>query len=305
MLKRTKDLGEVVEALERGDLCALPTETVYGLAGIISKASSLEKIFTTKKRPLFDPLIVHVASLDQAKELCAEWPDWAEDLAHQFWPGPLTLVLPKNDKVNDLITSGGNTVALRMPKHPLTLEVLKNLKIPVAAPSANRFGKTSPTSVEHVMDEFSDESFFVLDGGSCSVGVESTVVCVVNDVLQILRPGGVTQEELQKACPHLKVTAKTSGKSPGHLEDHYQPDVPLYIVPEAWSDEKIFKQIGGDTQELSLGANAALAARELYSKMRSTRSAALFVRRKKSQKTDLWVPIWDRLKKASFRELSD
>ncbi len=192
-------VAEAIARLQTGGIVAIPTETVYGLAARIDDEGALKQIFAVKKRPFFDPLIVHVADLATAKRLSRDWPPVFDVLAQAFWPGPLTLIAPKAEMVSSLITSGLDTVALRLPNHPVAQEILQKLQMPVAAPSANMFGRTSPTSASHVEKEFSGE-VPVVDGGPSQVGVESTVVCWDPNspqTLHILRPGGVSRSDLQ------------------------------------------------------------------------------------------------------------
>jgi L-threonylcarbamoyladenylate synthase len=169
------DTSELLKARDRlvaGDVVAIPTETVYGLAASIDSEKGLRRIFSLKERPFFDPLIVHVASLKEASSLVRDWPPIADFIGRYFWPGPLTLVLPKAERVNSLITSGLDTVAVRYPSHPLTLDLIRLVGTPLAAPSANKFGKTSPSRALHVKSEFPGTDLLILDGGECEIGVE-------------------------------------------------------------------------------------------------------------------------------------
>ena len=204
------EMDSAIERLRNDDVVGMPTETVYGLAGSIFSEVALHKIFKIKERPFFDPLIVHVSSIEEARSLVKHWPRSAEILAQKFWPGPLTLVLEKSDKINDLITSGLTTVGIRMPNHPVALELISNFGSPLAAPSANKFKKTSPTTTQHVRDEFGD-SVYVLEGGACTVGLESTIL-YINEVddevaIEILRKGFVKYSEIEKILldHHFKI----------------------------------------------------------------------------------------------------
>jgi L-threonylcarbamoyladenylate synthase len=269
---------------------ALPTETVYGLAGRYDSEEAIDKIFKTKGRPSFDPLIVHVSNAEQAKELTVSWPYLAQILADKFWPGPLTIVLPKAANVDDKITAGLRTVALRSPDHQGFRSILADLGVPLAAPSANRFGKTSPTTAEHVEAEF-DGLVPVMDGGPCRVGVESTVVAIEDGRLQILRPGAITQEMLQEATGAL-VTHRAREDSPGHLKDHYQPEAPLYLEAKE------------GLPELQLNQDPSIAARELYGLMReySQRSpSGFYILKSNYPTTGFWQAIWDRLERAASK----
>ena len=238
--------SDAILLLKRGEIVALPTETVYGLGGCIHSPAALHKIFTVKKRPFFDPLIVHVPSTMEAQALALEWPEIFSVLAEHFWPGPLTFIVKKRPSVSALITSGLETVAVRCPRHPLTLEILRQVGVPVAAPSANRFGHTSPTCAQDVLCEFSD-SVAVVDGGPSEVGVESTVLSVTHEPLSgvwqihILRPGGVSRQSLRQVLEAKKIAFTLnrahSASSPGHLSAHYQPASPLVLLTDrVWSE---------------------------------------------------------------------
>ena len=231
-----KLIEEAAEALRSGRLVALPTETVYGLGANALDPEAVARVFEAKGRPRFDPLIVHVANRSAARALAAAWPEAAERLARAFWPGPLTLVLPKGPRIPDLVTAGLPSVALRVPDHPLTLEVLRRAGVPVAAPSANRFGGVSPTSAEHVRAELGEAVDVVVDGGPCRTGVESTVVSLLEDPPRLLRPGGLTVEELEEQVGELLPPPPTApddpgGRaSPGMLSRHYATRTPLVLA---------------------------------------------------------------------------
>ena len=181
MIRITTDLFEAKKILEKEELVAIPSETVYGLAGNIYSEKAIKKIFQTKKRPLFNPLIVHIASTTKLKEIVSEIPEKAQQLADAFWPGSLTLVLKKNANIPDSITAGKDTVAVRVPNHELTLRLLQLLDFPVAAPSANPFGSISPTTAEHVAEYFPNDLEMVLQGGNCTNGIESTIIGFENN----------------------------------------------------------------------------------------------------------------------------
>lgn len=275
MSMNTVSVAEAVNILKEGQLVALPTETVYGLAADIANEKALKKVFTTKKRPLFDPLIVHVAHLKQAEPL-AKWSPLARFLAENFWPGPLTIVLPRKDSISPLIAAGGKTVAMRSPDHKDTLEVIKMLGSAIAAPSANRFGKTSPTSAKHVATEFKD-SIPTLDGGPCKVGIESTVIEVRGKKISILRPGAIRAEDIQLAIqssfPEVSIAEPSKTVAPGQMKNHYQPEIPLVLMDDilSWDEEllpkvtKTLKLKTGKLQKWQLPPDPALAARQLYS----------------------------------------
>src|SRR6478735_1162446 len=187
-----KDIVLAKQLLENGDLVAIPTETVYGLAGNALSATSVAKIFSTKNRPQFDPLIVHVPSLEKAKDYVSEVPDFAKALTEKFWPGPLTLLLKKKTVIPDLVTSGLDTVGIRCPDHSLTRDLLTSLDFPLAAPSANPFGYVSPTEPSHVNEQLGQKIKYILDGGVCPVGIESTIVGFENEGPVVYRLGGLS-----------------------------------------------------------------------------------------------------------------
>jgi len=222
--------------LRAGGLVAFPTETVYGLGANALDERAVARVFDVKGRPRFDPLIVHVADVVAAHRLAAEFPPKAQRLAERFWPGPLTLVLPKNRAVSDLVTAGCSTVALRIPEHPLAQELLHEAGVPIAAPSANAFGRISPTTAEHVREQLGDSIDLIIDGGPCRVGVESTVLQLTGDGQTLLRPGGTALEEIEAligkvTVPSADLTGRESGGmvSPGMLAQHYAPRTPLVL----------------------------------------------------------------------------
>lgn len=228
-----KDISKARELLERGLLVAIPTETVYGLAANALNADAALQIFEVKRRPRFDPLIVHGADRDQIAEYVQRFPEWALTLADRFWPGPLTLVLPKRDIIPDIVTSGLDTVAVRVPRNPLTHELLTQLEFPLAAPSANPFGYVSPTSPKHVMDQLGGKISYILDGNECSVGIESTIVTEQNSEIHILRLGGLSVEEIESVIGPvlLSIGPNDEGHSPGSMKSHYATRTPLLLGP--------------------------------------------------------------------------
>lgn len=241
------DVRRAAEILRSGGLVAFATETVYGLGADAGNPAAVARIFEVKGRPRFDPLIVHVADVDQARTLVTEFPERAERLARAFWPGPLTLVLPKREVVPDLVTAGLATVALRVPAHEQALALIRAAGRPVAAPSANRFGCLSPTTAQHVLEQLGDRIDFVLDGGPCRVGVESTILDLAGPVPRLLRPGGITVEELTPyfdggiAVERGAVAPGEAAPAPGMLRHHYAPRTPLVLVEDwrqASADEK-------------------------------------------------------------------
>jgi L-threonylcarbamoyladenylate synthase len=228
------DLEKARKILAEGDLVSIPTETVYGLAGNAFDQEAVLKIFKVKNRPTFDPLIVHTYSFEKIFDFVEEVPERAQVLIKKFWPGPLTLLLKKTDKISDLVTSGSELVAIRVPNHPLTLELLKGLDFPLAAPSANPFGYVSPTSAVHVNDQLGKKIRYILDGGSSNIGIESTIVGFENDETWIYRLGGISLEDIEKEVGKVNVRQSSSKPSaPGMLTSHYAP---LKKVVLGWND---------------------------------------------------------------------
>ncbi len=228
MLGEMMSCKEAVALLRRGELIAFPTETVYGLGAPLFSPRSIKKIFQVKGRPQDNPLIVHVASKEQLKRVVTTYP---EELVEKFWPGPLTLVLPKNSCVSELVTAGLPTVAVRMPAHPLALELIELLGEPLVAPSANLSGSPSSTLAEHVRSDFGDQLGGILDGGACMQGLESTVLAL--DPPKILRPGSITRNELERVLETNITTAQAGGErppSPGMKYRHYAPKAKVRLV---------------------------------------------------------------------------
>lgn len=229
------DVERAACLLREGRLVAFATETVYGLGANALDAHAVARVFEAKGRPHFDPLIVHLADASWLARVASEVPDRARELAHRFWPGPLTLVLPKAEAVPDLVTAGLPTVAVRVPDHPLARELLRRADIPVAAPSANLFGRLSPTSAEHVAEQLSDRIDYILDGGPCRVGVESTVLSLAGDTPTLLRPGGLPLEDLEAVIGPVahpdpsQHPSAAAQPSPGMLPRHYAPRTPVEI----------------------------------------------------------------------------
>jgi L-threonylcarbamoyladenylate synthase len=316
------ELERAKAVLEAGGVVALPTETVYGLAASIRSEEGIRKIFAIKERPFFDPLIVHISDLEQKKQVISHWPKVADFLAERFWPGPLTMVLPKHPDLNPLITSGLDTVGLRMPAHPVARKLIDECRVPLAAPSANKFGKTSPTKAEHVRKGFEKEDLMILDGGQSEVGLESTVVAITEeagkDVLTILRPGAITQAILETALKErglpFELKRGSSLASPGNVEHHYMPNIPLAILEQ---EEPALKQRTRDEisndfgfernalgAELRLDVNPRIAARSLYVRLRECSDSGasfIYVVRRKEQDGGLWDAICDRLSRAASR----
>ncbi len=231
MIQISTDLFKAKKILEKECLVAIPTETVYGLAGNIYSDKAIKNIFKTKNRPYHNPLIVHIHSLEILPKIVKEVPEKAKKLAEVFWPGSLTLVLKKSDSVPSIISAGKETVAVRIPNHPLTLELLKNLDFPLAAPSANPFGSISPTTSEHVVHYFKDQLEMVLEGGACSNGIESTIIGFENDEVILYRLGSISKEEIESVIGPIKIINKndSSPNAPGMLSKHYAPKTKIIL----------------------------------------------------------------------------
>lgn len=274
--------------LRRGGLVAMPTETVYGLAAVARDADAVARVFAAKGRPASNPLIVHASTLEMARQCCAGWPGAADALARGLWPGPLTLVLPKAEWVPDIVTAGGKTVAVRVPRHPVALALIEAVGQPLVAPSANRSGYVSPTTAEHVRGVWPEDEVFVLDGGACEVGLESTVVAVGDDGLRVLRPGVIGAEELSRLAGVAVVAGSEVGPvaSPGVIGPHYQPRAWVVLVRTLGEVGAVLGEAAGVVQgvvlsppgvpvavdpphaSLPMPADAGAYARELYSALR-------------------------------------
>ena len=334
MSNQQEQIEFAVKLLINNDVIAMPTETVYGLAARIDSEVAIKKIFSIKQRPFFDPLIVHVSSIVQAKSCTSDWNELTEFLAKTFWPGPLTLVLPKSKLISDLITSGLPNVGLRWPRHNIALEIINKVGVPLAAPSANKFGRTSPTKASHVKEEFSDSVFIVDGGSSCEVGIESTVLSVKkqNDIykLAILRKGAILKSQITAALATTSfaydwIEAVDKTESPGHMKHHYMPSIPFIVcrntqlklselstllnaklleLPDEVEGVKIIKpkSVIKKIEFLKLSSDPVQAAREVYSQLRaaSLRSPdALCFIQTPAHSGEMWESVFDRLYKAA------
>jgi L-threonylcarbamoyladenylate synthase len=324
---------DALARLKVGDLVALPTETVYGLAGLALQTKTVRKIFELKGRPSNNPLIVHVNDVSGAKNL-AEFNDLAIRACKIFWPGPLTIVLPKKDFIPLEVTAGNQTVALRAPNHPLFRGILDRLKQPLAAPSANPSNRTSPTTAAHIAELFGDKAPPTLDGGACTVGLESTVLDLSSDRPTILRPGMITRKDLQLAlgeevllAPHViqgidKVYESSGAQSPGMSDCHYAPKTPLFlhagakqllesaelsredlIIVCSAEERNVIEQKDFSCLALSISGNGEEIAHNLYSvlieadKKKCRRLHLIFSQKPKGQNR----AVFDRLNKAAVR----
>ncbi|MDX2306139.1 MAG: L-threonylcarbamoyladenylate synthase [Microscillaceae bacterium] len=228
------DIEIARKLLVSGQVVAIPTETVYGLAANALDPQTVSQIFIIKNRPTFDPLIVHTYAWEEVKKYVLDIPTQAKELVQAFWPGALTLILPKKKIIPDLVTSGLDTVAFRIPNHPLTLDLLQRLPFPLAAPSANPFGYVSPTKAEHVTQQLGDQLAYILDGGPCEIGLESTIVGFEEGKPIIYRLGGISREAIEERIGLVTVRPHSSSnpKAPGMLKSHYSPYKPLVLLEE-------------------------------------------------------------------------
>lgn len=228
----TTDINKAKEVLLKNELIAIPTETVYGLAGNAYSEIAIKKIFELKKRPFYNPLIVHLKTASCISDIASEIPESALILADKFWPGPLTLVLKKQEHISDLITGGKKTVAIRVPNHPLALALLDALEFPLVAPSANPFGSISPTNAAHVFNYFGEALEVVLNGGECEKGLESTIIGFENDQPVLYRHGSISIDEIEKIVGKLSLTTNSdkSPNAPGMLSRHYAPKTDTYLT---------------------------------------------------------------------------
>lgn len=328
-------ISRAADCLRRGGLVAFPTETVYGLGVHALDRAAVRRLFDAKGRPSNDPLIVHVARFDDARQLASEVPPIAVTLAQRFWPGPLTLVVHRSSAVPSEVTAGLDTVAIRIPAHPIAHALLTASGLPVAAPSANRFSRPSPTRASHVLEDLNGRIDMVLDGGPTDVGVESTVLDLTSVPPTVLRPGAVGIEALREVIPDVRVGATaiasdaSAMRSPGLLPQHYSPRTPMTLYPHVaesaatledgvrealaagkrvgvlvtQEDARLFGHLPVVIAELGPGADVEAIAARLYSAIRELDAAGLDVIlvRDFSDNAGLWRAIRDRLRRASVR----
>ncbi|MBX2903173.1 MAG: threonylcarbamoyl-AMP synthase [Chitinophagales bacterium] len=311
-----EDLQQAKQLLEAGELVAIPTETVYGLAANALNTNAVAKIFEAKNRPHFDPLIVHLKSVAEIPIYAEQLSDLGLQLAQQFMPGALTLLVPKKDIIPDLVTSGLSTVGLRIPNHPLTLKLLNILSFPLAAPSANPFGYISPTTAQHVAAQLHGKLPYILNGGNCNIGVESTIVEAKENEIIVHRLGGVSVEELQTVCPNitLHINQSSNPGTPGKLLSHYAPKKQLFLSNniEALVKEHLPKNIAVITFHTTAIANATAFPLSVNKDLKEA-SANLFTTMRQLDQSNFDVllaeyfpdeglgkAINDRLQRASF-----
>jgi L-threonylcarbamoyladenylate synthase len=298
-LSEASEIARAAALIRDGQLVAFPTETVYGLGANALDPAAIEKVYAAKGRPATSPLIVHVSSIEMARALVREWPERAEQLARIFWPGPLTLVLPKKPHVPDRLTAGLDTVGVRMPAHPIALGLIREAGVPIAAPSANRFAELSPTSAQHVRDSLGSDIAMVLDGGSSKVGIESTVLSLAGADAVLLRPGMVTQQEIEAVIgpvQALRPAVDGPHSSPGLHRRHYSPKTPLILVEKGQlptNGRGIFIQMPADPRE---------CAAVLYERLHEADAEGWdWIAIERPPRTEEWAAIRDRLDRASYR----
>jgi len=311
-----KDIKKAKLLLEAGELVAIPTETVYGLAGNALNVAAVTKIFQVKDRPQFDPLIVHVADLLQCEKYVDAIPVKAKLLADRFWPGPLTILLKKKNIIPDLVTSGLDRVGIRCPQHILTHSLLSTLTFPLAAPSANPFGYVSPTKPGHVNDQLGEKIPYILDGGTCEVGIESTIVGFENEMPVIYRVGGLTLEKIESLLGKVEVQlySASNPRAPGQLKSHYAPGKKVIlgeidVLQKQYAHHRCailsFQKNYYSPYQYILSPSGSLeeAAQRLFDALRSFDSLPVdIILAELVPDYGLGKAINDRLKRASYRE---
>ena len=293
------------EILKRGGIGAFPTETVYGLAADATNVEAVDRVFRAKGRPTTNPVIVHVGSIQFGREWVAEWPARAQALAERFWPGPLTLVLPRDPRLAAAVTAGGETVGVRMPDHPVALDLLRAADLPLIGPSANRSNRVSPTTANDVRDELEDRIDFILNGGPCRVGIESTVLDLSRLRPRVLRPGAVSMEALREVVGDVDYQSTVSSEhiaatSPGQFERHYSPRTPTYRFES--DDAQKAKQLTARSGvlRLQLPDDPFLCARQLYQSLRDAdRQNPEMILIEMPPSEPQWLAVRDRLSRAA------
>ncbi|HRE40008.1 MAG TPA: L-threonylcarbamoyladenylate synthase [Ignavibacteria bacterium] len=297
----TEDISKIRISLIKGEVAAIPTETVYGLAANALKPEAVLKIYEIKERPKFNPLILHLADTNELDKYAEEIPEYVKKLINKFSPGPLTYVLKKKNIIPDIVTAGLGTVAVRFPSHPVTLKLLKSLNFPIAAPSANRSGKISPTESGQVLKELSGRIEFILEGGQCELGLESTVIdCTTNKII-LLRNGIITKEEIEKAS-RKKVYEKSEIKkinSPGQMSSHYAPESPLYLMNDKEIDPLSFNSTVGYL-DFSKYKNVKEIAKNLFKDLQTLDDKHVsYIIARKVKNEGIGLAINDRLERAA------
>lgn len=317
LIANSESINRAAEIIRSGGLVAFPTETVYGLGADGLNPIAVAKIFEVKKRPSFNPLILHISEKEWLKRFTIYSDERIDYLIKKFWPGPLTLVLPKKDEVPDIVTSGNPTVAIRMPNHIVALELIEKSGTPIAAPSANRFGHLSPTLAEHVKKSLGNKVDLILDGGVSNIGLESTIIQFYQGEFFLLRPGGLSKEEIEKEIGPVKTTMPKTDKptSPGQLPYHYSPAKPLLFLSDEnliiHKDKKIgalfFKEKSIDynfssLKILSKSGDLKEAAANLFKYLHDLEQEDIeLIMVEPIKEEGLGLAIMDRLKKASHK----
>jgi L-threonylcarbamoyladenylate synthase len=312
------DIDRAVELLRAGRLVAFPTETVYGLGADASNPEAVARIFAAKGRPADHPLIVHLASAAQVDDWAGAFPASARALADAFWPGPLTLVLSKAPRVPDAVTGGQDTVGLRVPSHPVAQELLRRFGGGIAAPSANRHGRVSPTRAAHVREELGERVDLVLDGGDCEVGLESTIVGCDGDVVTLLRPGQITRQDLERVVGPVHAPAARAPRVPGSMRSHYAPTTPVEVEGAGAIDRRCRERDATDVAVLarrplppgctvrawrSMPVDPRDYGRALYAALRELDAlGAARIVVEKVPAGDAWAAVADRLTRAARRD---
>jgi L-threonylcarbamoyladenylate synthase len=296
-----EELARAADLIRCGGLVAFPTETVYGLGANALDAQAVQRIYEAKGRPSSSPLIVHVADVTMAKSIAREWPTIADLLVARFWPGPLTLVVKKNSAIPDLVTAGLDSVGIRMPAHPVALGLIRQAAVPMAAPSANRFGQISPTTAEHVRIGLGNRVRVILDSGPTQVGIESTVASLTRNPPAVLRPGMISHADLEAATGVIwadEIGSRDASESPGLHPRHYAPSTPFYVLER---DEPRPPGMG-KIIEMPAGPNAY--ARELYARLHQADAEHWdWIAVEKPPQTPEWAGILDRIQRALTRNV--
>ena len=317
MVRATQtEIEKAVETLRAGDLVVFPTETVYGLGANASNPAAVQKIFEVKGRPADHPVIVHIDHQRYLHRWVSQMPPQAERLAAMFWPGPLTLILPKSETVNDIVTGGQNSVGIRIPSHPMAQQLLTAFGGGIAAPSANRYGRLSPTKPEHVRDELGDAVHVMLDGGDSPIGLESTIVSCLDGAVRLLRPGFITRSQIQQIVGEL-TDGGEAPRVPGDRVQHYAPSTPLEIVPWDSLEARAGEILQRDEKVAVLAMRPPLHTRRymtwinagkkpdayahnLYNNLRTLdRAQCVRILVQEMPKDERWAAILDRLERAS------
>jgi L-threonylcarbamoyladenylate synthase len=293
-----EEMARAADLIRSGGIVAFPTETVYGLGANAFDARAVQRVYEAKGRPSSSPLIVHVADEDMARSISAEWPRIAQVLAARFWPGPLTLVVKKRSAVPDAVTADLDSVGVRVPSHPVALDLIRRAGLPIAAPSANRFMQISPTTAEHVRRGLGDRIGMILDGGPTKVGIESTVVALTREPPVVLRPGMISQTDLEAATGMAwksETGSRDSSESPGMHPRHYAPLTPFYVLERG-------ERPPGNGRMIDLPRDPQAYAAALYAELHKADTEGWdWIAVEKPPGKPEWAGILDRIQKAATR----